>query len=365
MKRLGLCLVLLLPAGAHAAPHASKAAHAAPPAGKTAHAAVPDSKTAHAAALAADQAAAAASIRGLEDKTAQDGNQLANLQAAQADSTRRLIKAEADLARLLPVMRRLSTAPASTLLAAPLPPGGAVQGVALLRGVAQTIADQARLVQTENAQLAALIAAGQTSQRKLLVAVAKQTAAEAAIAKQIADARAAEMAAADKNAAAITARLQAANRLNTLNDAVTSLVPPAATPAHLTQGAGGAPVAGSIVQQFGAATLAGPANGISYSAAPGALVTSPCAGIVMFAAPFPRYGLMVIADCGHGDSVVLAGMNRLDVAQGQHLTHGQPIGTMQGFNPAEPAHQPRLYVELRQNGTPVDPTNWLTGKHSG
>jgi murein hydrolase activator len=346
LKRIPLCLALcLLPGALWADP--------------------PDSTTSRAGALAVDQAAAAASIRGLEDQTAQDGNQLANLQAAQAQSEQRLVQAEADLARLLPLMQRLSQAPASTLLAAPLPPGGAVQGVALLRGVAQAIADQARTVQTENAQLSALITAAQSSQKQLVKAAARQAVAEAAIAKQIADARAAEMAAADTDAAQITARLQAANKLNNLNDAVTSLVPAAPTPAKLTVGAGGAPVAGSVVQAFGTPTLAGPATGISYGAAPGALVSSPCAGTVMFAAPFPSYGLMVIADCGHGASVILAGMNKLDVAQGEHLAHGQPIGAMQGFNPAEPTHQPRLYVELRQNGTPVDPTQWLNGDRSG
>jgi septal ring factor EnvC (AmiA/AmiB activator) len=325
----------------------------------------PDSTGALAKALAVDQAAAAASIRGLENQTAADGNQLANLQAAQAQSQARLTQAEADLARLLPLMQRLSSAPASTLLAAPLPPGGAVRGVALLRGVAEAIADQARNVQTENAQLASLITAAQSSQKKLVQSATIQAQAEAAIAQQIADARAAEMAAVDTDAAKITTRLQAANKLSNLNEAVTNLVPPAPVPAKIVVGAGGAPVAGSVVVAFGSATLVGPATGISYGAAPGALVTSPCAGTVMFAAPFPSYGLMVIADCGHGDSVILAGMNKLDVAQGQPLTHGQPIGTMQSFDPREPAHQPRLYVELRQNGTPVDPTQWLNGGHSG
>jgi len=346
LKRASLCLALcLLPGQLRADP--------------------PGSSASRATVLAVEQAAAAASIRGLEQQTAQDGSQLANLQAAQAQSAQRLVHAEADLTRLFPLMQRLATAPASTLLAAPLPPGGAVQGVALLRGVAQAIADQARTVQTENAQLSELIAAAQSTQNRLVQAVATQAQAEAAIAKQIDAARQAEMAAADTDAAKITARLQADNKLDNLNDAVTGLVPPAAKPANLKVGAGGAPVAGSVVQGFGAPTLAGPATGISYGAAPGALVTSPCAGTVMFAAPFPSYGLMVIADCGHGNSVILAGMDRLDVAQGEHLAHGQPIGAMQGFNRADPSHQPRLYVELRQNGAPVDPTPWLNGGHSG
>lgn len=346
MKRAALSLaLLLLPATGRADP--------------------PDSSIARANALALAQAAAAASVRGLEDQTAQYGSQLANLQAAQAQSEQRLVLAEAALAKLLPVMQHLANAPASTLLAAPLPPGDAVRGIALLRGAAQAIADQARTVQTENAQLATLIAATQTSQHRLVQAAAMQAQAEAAINAQIAAAQKAEMAAADTQAAAITARLKAANRLDNLNDAVTGLVRAAPTPAKLTMGTGGAPVAGSIVQSYGTPTLAGPATGISYAAAPGALVTSPCAGTVMFAAPFPSYGLMVIADCGHGDSIVLAGMNRLDVAQGEHLAHGQPVGAMQGFNPADPTHQPRLYVELRQNGTPADPTQWLNDGHSG
>lgn len=356
--RTAYCLLAL----AAALPGPARAAPPAPPAvGTAGDAAV----QAEATTLAGQQAQAAAAIRGLEDETAQAGDQLANLQAAQAVAQQQLIKAEADLAKLLPVMRRLATAPASTLLAAPLPPGQAVQGVALMRGVAQSIADQARLVQEQNAQLATLIAAAEASKTKLIAAANAQAQAEAVVAAQIAHAQATEMQAADQDAAQITARLQASNRLGNLNEAVTALVPAAPTPAKLTEGAGGAPVAGKIVQSFGAQTLAGPATGISYGAAPGALVTSPCAGTVMFAASFPRYGLMVIADCGHGDSVILAGMDRLDVAQGQHVIHGQPLGTMQPFDPKDPTHQPRLYVELRQNGVPKDPADWLRGNHSG
>jgi septal ring factor EnvC (AmiA/AmiB activator) len=153
--------------------------------------------------------------------------------------------------------------------------------------------------------------------------------------------------------------------LKTLNDAVASLVPQSATPVNLPAGAGGAPVAGHITQHFGAATLAGPAQGISYGAAAGARVVTPCAGTVMFAGPFPAYGLMVIADCGGGTSVVLAGMSQLDVAQGQRLAHGQPVGSMQGYDPASPTRQPVLYVELRQNGKPVDPAAWLATRPSG
>ncbi len=143
-----------------------------------------------------------------------------------------------------------------------------------------------------------------------------------------------------------------------MNAAIARLVPNAAAP-MLPAGAGGAPVAGRIVQNFGASTLAGPAEGVSYDAAPGARVTTPCAGTVMFAGSFPAYGLMIIADCGGGTSLILAGMDHLDVATGERLAHGQPVGTMLGYDPRDAARQPVLYVELRQNGRPVDPSGWL------
>ena len=85
----------------------------------------------------------------------------------------------------------------------------------------------------------------------------------------------------------------------------------------------------------------------------------------MFAGAFPAYGLVVINDCGGGSSVILAGMNHLDVATGEHLAHGQPVGTMLGYDSANPMRQPVLYVELRQNGTPVNPASWLEGDGSG
>jgi septal ring factor EnvC (AmiA/AmiB activator) len=376
--RAALCLTLALaPVLARAEPaqhhhkhahHHAQAAAAADPAPSDAEQAAQQARqqaAALATALGQQQAQAAAAIRKIETQTAQDAAQLANLQAAQDDAAKHLAQAEAALARLLPVMQRLSTQPASTLLTAPLPPEDAVRSVALLQGVAAAIATQAQAVQAQNAQFAQLIAAAQASQAQLTNAVARQQAAESALAAQINAAKAAERAAADQQAAAQAQKLAEAHKLDNLNDAVNGLVPSAPTPASLPANSGAAPVAGHIVQAYGAATLAGPSTGVSYGTAPGALVTTPCAGTVMFAGAFPSYGNMVITDCGGGTSVVLAGMDHLDVAQGQHLVQGQPVGSMRGYDPTVPTRQPRLYVELRRNGAPVDPTSWLAGRGSG
>jgi murein hydrolase activator len=330
---------------------------------------------ARAAALAQQQVQAAAALRQLEDQTGQDTQRLASLQAQQATAAGQLQSGEAALTKLLPVMERLEAAPAATLLAAPQSPSDAVRGIAILQTLAATIEAQAAEVKTQSARLAALLAQAQAAQTSLVAAAATQANAERALSAEIAAAQGEEMADSDAAAREAQATLLAQHQLASIANAVARLVPaspgaapglPAAPGAALGLPTGaGAPVAGRIVQNFGASTLAGPATGISYGAVPGARVVSPCAGTVMFAGAFPAYGHMVIADCGHGTSVVLAGMEHLDVATGERLAHGQPVGAMLGFDAADPTRRPILYVELRQNGTPVNPTSFLAAGGSG
>ena len=319
----------------------------------------------HAALLAERQVEAAAALRQLEDQTSRAAQQLADLASQQKAASQRLSDAESAIEKLLPVMQRLSTQPAATMLAAPQSPRDAVRGIAIMQGIAATIETQAQDVKTESARLAALQAQTQTAQARLSTAVTTQQTAEATLSAQIDSAKSAEMADADTAAREAEASLAAQRKLDSIAAAVARLVPSAPAAANLPAGAGGAPVAGHIVQSFGAATLAGPAEGVSYSAAPGARVITPCAGTVMFAGAFPAYGLVIITDCGGGSSVILAGMNHLDVATGEHLAHGQPVGTMLGYDSANPTRQPVLYVELRQNGSPVNPTAWLASGRSG
>ncbi|MDB5379060.1 MAG: Peptidoglycan-specific endopeptidase family, partial [Rubritepida sp.] len=116
---------------------------------------------------------------------------------------------------------------------------------------------------------------------------------------------------------------------------------------------GGLPVAGALLRDFNAPGEGGPSRGLTFAAQPGARVTAPCSGNVAFAAPFRSYGRMVILDCGGGQHLVLAGMDRLDVAGGQRVRSGEPVGVL----PASP--RPTLYMELRRRGEAVDPRPWL------
>ena len=69
--------------------------------------------------------------------------------------------------------------------------------------------------------------------------------------------------------------------------------------------------------------------------------------------------MLLIVDCGGGYHVVLSGFDRLDVKLGQSLVAGEPVGVMPTWEPGSEAHRPALYVELRRDGTPVNPAPWL------
>jgi septal ring factor EnvC (AmiA/AmiB activator) len=108
-------------------------------------------------------------------------------------------------------------------------------------------------------------------------------------------------------------------------------------------------VVGEVVRGFNAPGEGGPARGLTLLAPPGARVVAPCAGAVVFAAPFRSYGRLVILECAAGQHLVLGGLERLDVAAGQRLRAGEPVGVL------GTGQRPTLYVELRRRGEAVDP----------
>ena len=127
------------------------------------------------------------------------------------------------------------------------------------------------------------------------------------------------------------------------------------------------PVNGVKSRDFGAPDPnGGTEKGISIATRPGAQVTSPCDGWVVYAAPYRSYGKLLILNAGGGYHVVLAGMERISVDIGQFVLTGEPVAVM-GSGPqvasavltgASGASQPVLYIEFRKDGSPVDPNPW-------
>jgi septal ring factor EnvC (AmiA/AmiB activator) len=125
------------------------------------------------------------------------------------------------------------------------------------------------------------------------------------------------------------------------------------------------PVNGARIKEFGAPDgLGGTEKGLTVAARPGAQITAPCDGWVVYAGPFRNYGQLLILNAGSGYHVLLAGMDRISVGLGQFVVTGEPVAVMGGGGSQVPAApvansaQPALYVEFRKDGTPVDPGPW-------
>jgi septal ring factor EnvC (AmiA/AmiB activator) len=350
--------------------------------------------------LSEQRVAAAARLRAAERATADIAERIEALARRKQAAEAALRARAAAMAPLLPLIERLSLYPAETLLAVPASADRALRGVLVLQGLGAQLEQEARGLRAEQTEVAKLTVALQAESPRLEAARAAQAAqaadldrqfartqadlasAEAAAAAALqsaadnartadslraviaaveADRRAAETRAAED--AARAARHRHAAEAEEARRAQLALAQPGTlSPDARPQGQLTAPVAGLIIRAWGEPTDAGPANGISYQAAPAARVTAPCAGRVMFAAPFRSYGLLVILDCGGGTRAVLAGMARLDVQAGTRLAAGEPLGTMADWDPRVAGPRPVLYLELRRGDTAVDPMPWLKAR---
>ncbi|RVU36680.1 hypothetical protein EOI86_16015 [Hwanghaeella grinnelliae] len=125
------------------------------------------------------------------------------------------------------------------------------------------------------------------------------------------------------------------------------------------------PVSGKVLRRYGQDTGFGhTSKGIVIQARPEAQITAPFDGKVAFAGPFRKLGLILIIEHSDGYHSVLAGLSRIDVAAGQWVLAGEPVGAMglKADDGAADATRPELYVELRRNGQPVNPLRWISAK---
>ena len=113
------------------------------------------------------------------------------------------------------------------------------------------------------------------------------------------------------------------------------------------------PVSGRVVAGYGA-QIDGrpPSRGIVLATAGGAQAVAPSAGRVAFAGPYRGYGRIVILEHDSGWTSLVTGLARLDVAVGDALVAGSPLGaTAPGGG--------IVTLELRHHGEPVNPLQYL------
>jgi murein hydrolase activator len=99
---------------------------------------------------------------------------------------------------------------------------------------------------------------------------------------------------------------------------------------------------------------------ITIVALPGQRVAAPQDGRIVFADTFKSYGLLLIIEHDSEYHTLLWGFSKLRVAVGDEVWGGEIVGTMDVVDGVPP----RLGVELRRRGRPVNPLPWLAASSS-
>ena len=110
------------------------------------------------------------------------------------------------------------------------------------------------------------------------------------------------------------------------------------------------PVRGRVVVRFGEKTALGlKSDGWRIRTRGDALVLAPADGVVKFADSFRGFGRVVIMSHKNGYNTVMTNLGNIDVALGQEVLAGEPVGRMN-------SDKPEMYLEVRRGNNAVDPS---------
>lgn len=113
------------------------------------------------------------------------------------------------------------------------------------------------------------------------------------------------------------------------------------------------PVQGRTLLGFGARRESGlPSTGLTLAPAAGAQVVAPGRGRVAFANAYRGFGRIVIIEHEGGWTSLVTGLERVEVAVGDEVIGGSPLGRASGG--AQP-----VTIELRRDGKPVNPLQYI------
>jgi septal ring factor EnvC (AmiA/AmiB activator) len=210
------------------------------------------------------------------------------------------------------------------------------------RRTVTSLAAERQSLQTRVVELKAL----QTRARDARAAVDRAVAARTALVASI-DARR------DLNAQLAGELQQAQQRLQSsiAQMAAGGTAPAVGLPLRPFQGALPWPADGVVMKRFGRQS----ASGMELSLPEGEEVHAVHDGTVAFADQFTGYGNLVIVDHGDRAYSLYGHLDSLAVRRGDHVSPSTTVG-LAGRNPAG---NPSLYFELRVDGKPVDPLQWL------
>ncbi len=155
-------------------------------------------------------------------------------------------------------------------------------------------------------------------------------------------------------------------------------IPEADTGLSVDKGALELPVQGVLLHRAGGTDAAGVRReGMILATRPRALVTSPAAATIRYLGPLLDLGNVVILEPKADTLLVLSGLDEVFGETGEVISEGAPVGLMGGSPPEIGAilslsgdgtgtdRSETLYIEVRENGRPVDPETWFRTDKDG
>lgn len=293
---------------------------------------------------------------------------------AQAAIEARLDAETAALSGVLMAMQRIAAEPAPLGLMHPDGPVASARAGAMIADITPALSAEAVALRQELEQIAVLSQLQSAAVRQMEAALSEVQTARTSLAAAMAERRDAP----ERFALSDDALRQIVEAVDTLDGFLELLNAAPTSQTDLMEGfsdARGAiplPVLGVLLSGFENQDAAGIARpGLVLATAPAALVTAPWFGTVRYAGPLLDYGNVVILEPEGNMTLILAGLGDLYVSLGEVVTKGAPLGAMplkrqtradlitEFGDDTGAALSETIYIELRENGTTVDPQPWF------
>jgi septal ring factor EnvC (AmiA/AmiB activator) len=278
---------------------------------------------------------------------------LETINQQETDISRRLIAERDKQTRLLSALQIYSRNPPPALFVTPRKANDAVLAAIIMRAITPELQKRTDGLVRQNSQLVNLRRQAALQNEAIFISESEVSEQRSEIEKLIHEKMTLEdqlLGQADQMDAQ-AAELKARENRLTGNLPLKFFGAPAIDNASLTP-----PVVGDITRNFGQSDGTGPSNrGVSYAALPGSQVTSPAEGEVEYAGPLESYGQVVILSVGKNYRVVITGIGRVYVEQGQTIARHEPLGRMPNLSDKKAT----LYMELRHGEDPVNPATPL------
>lgn len=279
------------------------------------------------------------------------------------------------LARLLGVLQAIGATPAPATLVHPQGPVGAARAGMLVSSMVPALQQEADALRARLEELARLRALQEQAASVLAAGLASAQGARTALSQAMSDRVDLPRRYTD-DPEAMAALAASVKTLESFATALADMQPePGMAPPGGVEDLRGRlalPVNGRILHLYLEPDAAGiDRPGLVLATRPLALVTAPAPATIRYVGPLLDYGNVAILEPGEGVLMVLAGLDQVFGRDGEVIAAGDPVGLMGGAAPqthgilisaregGQSDHSETLYIEIRENGAPVDPLGWF------